>query len=205
MRSDLTAPGIALATCLLLAGCEVEPDRPVGPAAGTSPTGPDQGPLVLAPARHSAGDLKGKPLPDFDLPDIQGGRVSRAGLKGKVVLLDFWASWCVPCRALSPLLQALHKTRGDRGLAVIGANTSERDAHERGVRSPYPATDYAKDHALTYTFVYGADDFKDACNVEILPTVLLIDRAGVVREVWVGNDPGTQEAIVKAVEGLLKE
>jgi thiol-disulfide isomerase/thioredoxin len=198
MRRTPTTCGAVLATWLFLAGCDVEvpaPERP-SPTGGKIVTGTSNGPSVE--------DLKGQPLPDFDLPDIQGGRVSRAGLKGKVALIDFWATWCGPCRKMSPLLQALHLKYGARGLIVIGANTSEHDAQDRNVRTAFPATYYAKDHELTYTFTYGSDDFKESCHVVDLPTLLLVDREGIVREVFVGARDETPEALVKAVAGLLK-
>lgn len=69
--------------------------------------------------------LAGKPAADFDAPDTSGGRVRLAHFKGRYVLLDFWASWCVPCRQENPGLKALYARYKDRGLEIIGISVDE--------------------------------------------------------------------------------
>src|SRR5438046_4004117 len=64
--------------------------------------------------------------PSFALKDLSGNVVSRESLRGKVVLLDFWATWCVPCRKSMPELQAMHDKFGSRGLSIIGVSIDER-------------------------------------------------------------------------------
>jgi thiol-disulfide isomerase/thioredoxin len=212
MRRTLTVPGavVVAGALLFLAGCEAEPGAATMPrvplARGAKGIGfKDGSPVVVAEGEGpGAEDLKGHPLPDFDLGDIKGGRVSRAGLKGKVVLIDFWATWCGPCRRLSPILEAFHRTYGPHGLVVIGANTSEHDAFDKSLKTPNLATYYAKDNNYTYTFTYGSDDLRDACHVQSLPTVLLVDREGVVRDVWIGLSDGIEVSMSHAVEALLK-
>ena len=176
--------------CLSVAsGCERE-GPPVAP-----PPPPPSGPALLI----------GSPVPDFKLAGINGETLSKDGLKGKVVLVDFWATWCGPCRFLPPILQSLHEEYGNRGLVVIGANADEKDQNGEPTRTKDAALTYSKAHGLTYAFAYGADDFMDACSAVALPTVLLIDRSGVVRNVQVGFDEGLRGTFAARVETLLAE
>jgi thiol-disulfide isomerase/thioredoxin len=206
MRRPLTTCGTVLATWLLLAGCEVEVPAPekAEPKHQKTVQLTQDGPQVVEADAPTIDDLKGKPLPDFDLPDIQGGRVTKESLKGKVVLIDFWATWCVPCRNLSPLLQKLHKTFGPKGLVVLGANTAEHDPQGRSVKSPDLASYYAKDNDYSYTFLYGCDDYQQTCHVSAFPSLLLVDREGVVRDVFVGLNEYLPGDLVKAIDGLLR-
>ena len=144
----------------------------------------------------------GKPLPRFSVTSTQGARVTNASLKGKVVLLDFWATWCGPCKAASPQIQRLSMNYGKRGLFVIGADT-----YEQGVKGT--AAPYAKRHGYTYTFTEGNDGLATALGATSLPAFVLVDAKGVVRKVWTGLplnfDPKSlYTEIEAAVKPLLK-
>ncbi|XAM00958.1 TlpA disulfide reductase family protein [Phycisphaeraceae bacterium D3-23] len=147
--------------------------------------------------------LIGKPVPAFSLNDIAGNTLTPESLKGSVVLLDFWASWCGPCLATSPVMQALHEEWAGRGLVVIGANVSEFDEGQL-THTPDAARAYAAEHSYTYTFTYGSDDLKTACGVQGLPTFILIDRDGTVVEVITGSDDNLQETLRHQIEELLE-
>ena len=70
-------------------------------------------------------DLKGRAMPAFSMKTITGTSLTNANTKGKVVLLDFWASWCGPCKLASPTMQSLHKSHAAKGLLVFGVNGLE--------------------------------------------------------------------------------
>jgi thiol-disulfide isomerase/thioredoxin len=134
---------------------------------------------------------------------IDGTELTSANVSGKVLLIDFWASWCGPCLAASPVLQALHEEYSERGLMVIGANTSERDGEGNITNSPKTARSYARKHNYTYTFTYGSDAFKDVCLVRGLPTMLIVDRDGTVRDVIVGFSQDLKNKIAEKLNPLL--
>src|ERR1044071_4894676 len=112
--------------------------------------------------------------PSFGLKDIRGRTVRLSDYKGKVVLLNFWATWCVPCQAEMPELIKLQKEYRARGLQIIGvAFPPERASAVRRV---------ARKFKLNYSVLYGTSEMAKAYDVgEVLPTTVVVDRDGNVR------------------------
>jgi len=151
----------------------------------------------LAATSAFAVDL-GDRLPDLTLPALQeSAPVSLAALRGKVVYVDFWASWCVPCRESMPLLDTLYKRHRDAGFAVVGINKDVAAAD---------AERFLKRVAVSFPL---AADTKDAAakafNVKAMPSGYLVDRKGVVRRVHRGFTAETGAALDGEVAALLKE
>ena len=108
--------------------------------------------------------------PDFSLPNIDGGRVNLADYKGKVVMVDFWATWCGPCRIEIPEFVELQNRYRDEGLAIIGI--SEDDG-------PEPVRDFYKEFRMNYPVAMGNDEVSQLYGGVIgLPTTFLIGRDG---------------------------
>jgi len=123
--------------------------------------------------------------------------VSLAQLRGKVVYVDFWASWCVPCRLSMPALDALYRKNRERGFAVIGVNqdVSVSDAQRFIKRVP-----------VSFPLVRGGDEAAArAFDVKAMPSGYLVDRKGVVRRVHRGFIENTAAEIESELEALLKE
>jgi cytochrome c biogenesis protein CcmG, thiol:disulfide interchange protein DsbE len=143
----------------------------------------------------------GVALPKASLPWLQArpvdpkGRLDVATLRGKVVLLDFWASWCAPCRRSIPELSKLHDELQARGFVVLGVNREPYDvaAAKKAVVEMQPS----------FTSVIDDRGYGERLGITSLPTSYLVDRAGVVRAVHMG---WTDPAVVRAeVLGLLAE
>ena len=112
----------------------------------------------------------GMAAPDFTLPDTAGKPVSLSALRGKVVLLDFWASWCGPCREAMPQIEKLQSDFGNQGLVVLGLNSGESAEH---------VAQFAKQQGYTITLLIGAEpDTTAKYFLSAYPTTLLIDRQG---------------------------
>lgn len=135
------------------------------------------------PADHTAATLPpapaiGHPAPAFTLPTLAGDSVALADLRGQPVVLNFWASWCGPCRAEMPELQRLHDRLGEAGVTVLGVNQGE---------SPETAAAFLQ--ALGLNFPVALDQRTGVSQqylVNSLPTTFFIDRNGVIRSTFIG-------------------
>jgi len=141
-------------------------------------------------------NLVGAPAPAFrGVTALSGAPSSVGALKGKVAVLDFWASWCGPCRMVAPRLGALRDRYGAQGLAVVGVTTDEPEVAARSAerfKMKYP------------TVVDTSGETSRAYGITGLPTMVLVDRAGVVRDVFVGFDPTGDTRIKTAIKWLLE-
>jgi len=140
--------------------------------------------------------LKGHPAPKFSMTDTKGNTLTNASLRGKVIVLDFWATWCGPCKKASPVMQKLQSKYGSRGLIVIGAETLEHGA-------PAGAKAYAKEHGYTYTFTTNNDALTNSLGINAIPAFVVIDRQGNVAYTQTGV-PTDLKDMLTAFEGAIK-
>ena len=141
---------------------------------------------------------EGFSAPDFALETLAGDQVALSDLRGKVVLVNFWASWCPPCRAEMPAIERVYRSHKDLGLEVLAINTTNQDdqgaaaafVQEFGLTFPVPL-----DHTGAVSASY---------NLRGLPSTYFIDRQGVIRTVVVGG-PMSGALVQSRVEELLQE
>jgi len=137
----------------------------------------------------------GQKAPDMPMPGIEGGVVRLDSFKGKVIVLNFWATWCPPCRKEMPLLESTYKRYKEKGLVILGINYNEdrervlKFTQEMGVTFPI-----ILDKELKLTRKYG---------VLSLPATFFIDKKGIVRDQYKGEI--VEEIIATKVEPLLSE
>ena len=139
----------------------------------------------------------GQAAPALDVPGVDGAPIRLADLRGRVVYVDFWASWCPPCRAAIPEYEKLWRELAPRGLTVVGVNIdSEREAALRALK------------ASAITFPIGLDPggvWPERFRLPTMPTAYLIDRQGVVRYVQKGFSPDEVPQLKARIEAALKE
>ena len=127
----------------------------------------------------AAGNI-GSRLPDFSMKDLQGRDISSTDLRGRVVLIDFWATWCQPCKQEMPGYQRLADLYGPRGFAVVGFKFATMKDTEDPKR-------FAKKLGVHYPLVVASDDLiQKFGGIEGLPTTLLYDRRGVLHKKVIG-------------------
>lgn len=142
-------------------------------ALGWGRVSPESATTVLPPA-----PAIGHPAPEFTLPTLAGDELTLAALRGQPVVLNFWASWCLPCRSEMPELQRLHARLAAAGVQVVGVNQGEQ-----------PAQAAAFMQTLELSFPVALDQRTGVSQqylVNSLPTTFFIDRDGVVRNVFIG-------------------
>jgi peroxiredoxin len=141
---------------------------------------------------------EGFAAPDFTLDLLGGGKVSLSDLRGKVVLVNFWTSWCPPCRLEMPAIEKTYRSYKDIGFVVIGLNLTAQDSEQA-------AAGFVKEIGVTFPIALDRDNaIGNLYRVTALPTSYFIDRNGVIRSVVVGG-PMSEALIQSKVEELLRE
>lgn len=128
-----------------------------------------------------ATQLAAEVAPPFTLQAVDGKQVSLADYKGKVVLLNLWATWCPPCVRETPRLVRLYEKYNAQGFVILGINTTYQDDRAKVEK-------FARDQKVTYPILLDTDDkFGSAYRARVLPTSYLIDRSGKIVQVRVGE------------------
>lgn len=135
--------------------------------------------------------------PDFNLHDLSGDTVTLTEYRGNPVLLDFWATWCPPCRDSIPELVELQAKYRDRGLVILGVSMDDPlRTDDRDLKT------FKEDFNINYPILRASqevvEDYFDGTNISI-PTLFIIDREGLIAEVLVGFRPGAVEQSLQKV------
>lgn len=135
--------------------------------------------------------------PDFDRVPLQGGQpIALEDYRGRVVLVDFWASWCGPCRKSMPFLNKLRERYYPSGFEILAVNM---DAYvDEALR-------FLKRYPVKYPVLRDTGSLPELYGVQVMPTSYLIDRKGIVRHIHYGFRAGDEVDITRAVARLLEE
>jgi len=130
------------------------------------------------PALSSQAIRVGSPVPDFTLPGLDGSDIRLSDYRGRIVLVNFWASWCSPCRAEMPEIEHVYRTYRDAGFLAIGVNQLEPAPQVRA---------FIEEHQLTWIFALDQDGaVSQRWGVFGIPQSYLIDREGNIVKSWLG-------------------
>jgi len=145
-------------------------------------------------------EIIGKKAPDFELNDLNGNKVKLSDFKGKVVMLNFWASWCGPCRMEIPDLINIQEKHKKDGLIIIGITIPSSG-------TPEQVKKFAESYKINYILVTGSNTeimtiATSYGGVRAVPTTFLIDRDGIVRHQWIGAR--SKDDFMKEVKKYLK-
>lgn len=135
--------------------------------------------------------------PTFTLPSRAGDNVSLEQLKGKVVMLNFWASWCGPCRTEMPLLEQMHKRYSSLGFTMVGVNVEANTAD---------AERWLKDTPVSFPVLFDRESkVSKLYDVSAMPSTVFIDRKGNIRYLHKGYKAGDEGEYLNQIRALLKE
>ncbi len=146
---------------------------------------------------------------DFRVPSLSGGHISSEDFKGKIVILDVWATWCAPCRLVIPHLVRLQDKFKAKGVAVVGLSADETSQDGQGLepikkfvkenRMNYPIGMMDGDTVMRIMSVTGADPGEGFT----IPTTIILDRGGGVLKTYTGYFKGQEQEIETLVSGII--
>ena len=153
---------------------------------------------IGAPLSSSPSPREGFLAPDFTLDTLQGEKVTLSHLRGKIVVVNFWATWCLPCRKETPALEKAYEQYEDSGMVILGVNLTDQD-------SVSDVESFVQEFKLTYPILLDRDgSVSNLYQIEGLPTTFFINREGIIRTMIVGG-PMSETFIRSKIETLLKE
>jgi thiol-disulfide isomerase/thioredoxin len=150
--------------------------------------------VLLFSCMDNAPKSRGAMATDFTLQDLNGGgNVVLSEMKGRVVLLEFWATWCPPCRASIPGIERLHEKYKDKGVVVLAVSMDDNgwDA----VQS------FVKENGIKYTVLKGNEDIAEKYQVRSIPMLLVIDKEGKIVKRYLGY--GSDEDVERDIKAIL--
>ncbi|HXF86162.1 MAG TPA: TlpA disulfide reductase family protein [Anaerolineales bacterium] len=140
---------------------------------------------------------KGFLAPDFELNTLDGNTLRLSNLRGQAVLINFWATWCLPCRAEMPTLEKIYQEYKGQGLVVLAVNMTYQDAHSN-------IAAFVEEYDLTYPILLDENNVVGfVYQVRSLPASFFIDREGIIRDVIIGG-PMAEALLRTRVEEVLK-
>jgi thiol-disulfide isomerase/thioredoxin len=138
--------------------------------------------LLSAAAPLRADQAKTLPAPAWKVAGLDGAAVASDQFRGKVVVLDFWATWCAPCKAEIPGYIALQKKYGADGLVIIGISKDDD-----GPKRQQTVKDFVEKHGMNYAIAFSNDDIEAAFGgIDAIPTTYIIDRDGNISSKKIG-------------------
>jgi len=136
--------------------------------------------------------------PDFTLDTLAGGQISLSELRGRPVMLNLWASWCLPCKVEMPAIERVYERHREDGLVVVGLNVTSQDSETQ-------ARAFVEEVGLTFPIALDRDgSVSKDYELMGLPSTYFIDREGIVRDVIIGG-PISEAVMLSEIQSLLKE
>lgn len=159
--------------------------------AGFAWTAASRAPLSAQATRDSGR----RATPDFTLDTLDGGQFTLSAQVGRPVIVNFWATWCPPCRAELPAFEEVHRAYRDQGLIVVGVDVAE---------SPQVVAQYVQEVGLTFPIALDArGEVTELYRIQGMPTTLFVGRDGKIKDVVIGG-PLTRAAIESRISELMK-
>lgn len=150
--------------------------------------------LIMLATGATAGTAQ---APDFTLKSDDGANLKLSELRGEVVLINFWASWCGPCRQEMPLLSELHDKYKEMGFTVLGVNVEEDSSQARKLLQDMP---------VSFPVLFDNDStVSRQYEVVAMPSTVLVDRDGNMRYLHKGYKPGEEAIYLDKVRSLIRE
>ncbi len=152
---------------------------------------------VFAATSLASSGLTGQSAPDFALKSASGENLRLSEHRGDVVMVNFWATWCGPCRQEMPLLEELHSRYERVGFSLLGVNIDDNSSK---------AMNMARELGVTFPVLFDSrKEVSKLYQVDAMPVTVLIDREGTVRYVHQGYKPGYEDKYLDQIRSLLRE
>ncbi len=152
---------------------------------------------IFAATSLASSGLEGQTAPDFALKSATGENLRLSEYRGDVVMVNFWATWCGPCRQEMPLLDELYSRYGRVGFSLLGVNIDD---------NPAKAMDMVAELGVSFPVLFDSrKEVSRMYDVQAMPVTVLIDREGTVRYVHLGYKPGYEEKYLDQIRSLLRE
>lgn len=152
---------------------------------------------VFSCSRDGDKAVDGGRAQDFTLSDINGNKITLSEMRGKVVMIEFWATWCPPCRQSIPDLNTIFNKYKDRGFVLLAISLDKGSDAQSLIMS------FIKEYPMAYTVLLDNGDTGRKYGVSSIPTSFIIDKTGRIANKHIGYSPNSASAISQEIEALL--